>query len=148
LAHELAVLELAPDAIRRDFELLRNLFLKFINRAVLDYAHVMTRLPELHEYLIEHDATPDSRVELELEELSQSIPKLITILPEALRDRSDIRRNVALVEIITGLILRLDKVKPLALSHPQAPSQASEATKLRHIHSTAYERFLKTIEVS
>lgn len=35
LAHELAVLELAPDAVlRRDFELLKSLFARFVGRPV------------------------------------------------------------------------------------------------------------------
>ncbi|KII87791.1 hypothetical protein PLICRDRAFT_699296 [Plicaturopsis crispa FD-325 SS-3] len=157
-AHELAVLELAPDAvIRQDLDLLSELFAKIAGqpvngwhirgKAFLDYVHIMNRLPELHAQLSEHDAVPDASQALELEELTRSIPKLIGILPDVLRDRADPRHNAALAEMIAGLMLRLDKVKPLALSQTQVrPTLVDEATRLRHIHSTAYERFMKTIE--
>ena len=74
----------------------------------------MTRLPELKEHL-EEDAIPDAAEALELEDFGRSIPKLIGILPDVLRDRIDPRHNVALAEMIAGLTVCLDKVKPLAL---------------------------------
>ena len=76
----------------------------------------MTRLPELREYLDDVDAVPDAAYAAEVEELTRSVPKMITMLPNILRDRSDIRHNAALAEMISGLTLRLDQLRPLAVS--------------------------------
>jgi len=140
-----------------------------IHQAFLDYAHILTRLPELQASLDDTDAIPDASQASELEDLTRSIPKLINILPEVLRNRDDPRHNAALAEMIAEFVLRLDKVKPLALVsngllihmqyaclwclnlHSQAPLKPTvmdDTTKLRHIHSTAYERFVKAIQVS
>ncbi|KAI0918514.1 hypothetical protein AcV5_002488 [Taiwanofungus camphoratus] len=125
-AHELAVLELAPDAvIRQDLLLLQDLFDKFIDHPVdgwhvrgklfLDYVHAMMRLSELYEHLEDEDMIPDAAQTAELEQLARSVPKLITMLPDVLHNRSDIRHNAALTEMIAGLTCRLDRVKPLAI---------------------------------
>jgi len=159
-AHELAVLELAPDAIiRKDLDLLKDIFERFKARKVdnwnfrgkafLDYAHIMIRLPELQAQMADTEAVPDASQATELDELTRSIPKLIEILPDVLRNRDDPRHNAALVEMTSGLIQRLDRAKPLALSQSHVkPTFVDDATKLRHIHSTAYERFLKSIQVA
>ncbi len=76
----------------------------------------MIRLPELQASLEEVNAVPDTAQATELEELTRSVPKLITLLPSVLPDRSDIRYNAAISEMIAGLTLRLDKVRPLAVS--------------------------------
>lgn len=135
-AHDLAVLELAPDAIiRGDLDLLKELFERVHSRKVenwtsrgkvrrpsgtaayfiddecqvfLDYVHVLSRLPELHEQVVDTAAA-------ELDELARSIPKLIELLPEVLRNRDDPRHNAALAEMISALMTCLDRVKPLAL---------------------------------
>jgi len=158
-AHDLAVLELAPDAvIRHDYDLLKSLFNRMAGHSVdgwnirgkafLDYAHAMTRLPELKEHL-EEDAIPDASEGLELEEFTRSIPKLIGILPDVLRERTDPRHNVALAEMLAGLTAGLDDVKPLALPSSQIRTGlVGEITRLGHIRSTAYERFIRTIEVA
>lgn len=75
----------------------------------------MTRLPELHAQITETDAVPDASQALELDELARSVPKLIEILPDVLRNRDDPRHSAALAEMIGGLMFRLDRVKPLAL---------------------------------
>jgi len=158
-AHELAVLELAPDAIiRKDLDLLKDIFDRFNSRkadnwnirgkALLDYAHIMTRLPELQLNLDDPNAVPDATQSSELDDLARSIPRLIDILPDVFRNRDDPRHNAALTEVTAGLISMLDKIKPLALSHAQVkPTLVDDATKLRHIQATAYERFLKTVQV-
>jgi hypothetical protein len=74
----------------------------------------MTRLPELKEHLDE-DAVPDAAEVAELEDFARSVPKLIGILPDVLRERSDPRHSVALAEMVAGLTACLDKLKPLAL---------------------------------
>jgi hypothetical protein len=84
-------------------------------KAFLDYAHIMTRLPELQAQIADTEAVPDASQATELDELTRSIPKLIEILPDVLRNRDDPRHNAALAEMTAGLMSRLDKVKPLAL---------------------------------
>lgn len=81
----------------------------------MDYAHIMTRLPELQAQMADTEAMPDASQATELDQLTRSIPKLIEILPDVLRNRDDPRHNAALAEMTSELILKLDKVKPLAL---------------------------------
>ncbi|KAJ6615151.1 nuclear protein 96-domain-containing protein [Mycena sp. CBHHK59/15] len=156
-AHEIAVLKLAPDAvIRRDLVLLTSLFSRFNGQAVdgwhvrgkafLDFAHILTRLPELQEELEQvqdQDAIPV--LEDEMDELTRNASKLIGILPDALRDRSDVRHNAALAEMIGTLVKMVDKVRPLTLAEVQ-PTHVDEAAKLQHIQSSVYARFLKSID--
>jgi nuclear pore complex protein Nup98-Nup96 len=75
----------------------------------------MIRLPELQASLDDASAVPDATQASELEDLVRSIPKLIDMLPNVLRNREDPRHNAALADMIAELILKLDKVKPLAL---------------------------------
>lgn len=81
----------------------------------LDYADAMTRLPELQASIDEPNSTLDAVQAAELEELTRNVPKLIALLPDLLPDRSDIRYNAAISEMITSLTLRLDQVRPLAV---------------------------------
>lgn len=74
----------------------------------------MTRLPEL-KYHMDDDAIPDASEALELEDFARTIPKLIGILPDLLRERTDPRHNVALAEMVAGLTACLDQLRPLAL---------------------------------
>jgi len=158
-AHDLAVVELAPEAvIRQDFELLTSLFERMVSQSIdgwhlkgkayLDYAHAMTRLPELHAS-ISDAAVPDAVEETELESLVRAIPRLMGILPDVLYLQSDPRHKVALAEMMSGLTAVLDQVKPLALAQSQVRlTGMDEATKLRHIQTTALERFMRSIQVS
>lgn len=129
----------------------------------------MTRLPELHASLSDA-AVPDAMEENELESLVRTVPKLMGILPDVLYLQSDPRHKVALAEMLSRLTAVLDQARPLALvrrpflctffsdSHllcvrMQAQSQIrltgmDEATKLRHIQTTALERFMRSIQVS
>ena len=75
----------------------------------------MARLPELHAQITETDVVPNASQTAELDELARSVPKLIEILPDVLRNRDDPLHNAALAEMIGGLMFRLDRVKPLAL---------------------------------
>ena len=90
-------------------------------QAFLDYVTVRTRMPALRSEL-SNARVPDAAQALELEELSRSIPKLIGILPDVLRDRSDPRHNVALSEMISRLTAELDAVQPLALVSATFPT--------------------------
>lgn len=74
----------------------------------------MTRLPELQEEQ-EQDAVLDASHAMELDDLIRSVPKLIGILPDVLRNRLDARHNAALAEMTAGLVSKADKVRPLAL---------------------------------
>lgn len=74
----------------------------------------MTRLPELHASLTDA-AIPDAVDESELESLARTIPRLMAILPDVLYLQSDPRHKVALAEMMSGLTVVLDQVKPLAL---------------------------------
>lgn len=80
----------------------------------MDYAHAMTRIPELHASLTE-SAVPDAVEEQELDNFTRTVPRLINILPDVLSNPSDPRHKVALAEMISGLTAVLDIVKPLAL---------------------------------
>ncbi|KAJ7460571.1 nuclear protein 96-domain-containing protein [Mycena latifolia] len=158
-AHDIAVLKLAPDAvIRRDLTLLTNIFSRFNGRPVdgwhvrgklfLDFAHIVTRLPELQEEL---GQAPElhviSTLEEEMDELARTASKLIGILPDALRDRSDSRHNAALADMIGALVKMVDRVRPFTLAEVQ-PTHVDEAVKLQHIQSSVYAKFLKSIDDS
>lgn len=157
-AHELAVLELAPEAvIRDDLTLLKTLFERIAGHAVdswhvrgqafLDYVDVRTRVPILQAEVSDPELAPDASQVAELDELTRKIPKLIKILPDAFHDRSNPQHNVALSVMIKGLMHELDSVQPLAISQVRS-MPVNEATKLHHIHSAAYAGFLKTIQVA
>ena len=85
----------------------------------MDYAHIMTRVPELHgrirEEEEEENAVADASEAMELAELVRSIPKLVGILPDVLRDRSDPRHAAALAVMVSGLMMHCDRIQPLAL---------------------------------
>jgi nuclear pore complex protein Nup98-Nup96 len=88
-------------------------------QAYLDYAHAMTRLPELHAS-ISDAAVPDAVEETEFETFVRAIPRLMSILPDVLYSKSDPRHKVALAEMMSGLTAVLDEVKPLALVRPSS----------------------------
>lgn len=156
-AHELAVYELAPEAvIRDDLELLKTLFGRFIGHAVdewhvrgkvfLDYAHAMTRLPELSQ---DSRASQDDVQVAELEELLRGVPKLIGLLPAIVRDPIDARQSVAVATMITGLTRQLDKAAPMALKPKQLRSlPVDETAKLHHACTIAHSYFLRTLEAT
>ncbi|CDO77082.1 hypothetical protein BN946_scf184473.g26 [Trametes cinnabarina] len=159
-AHDLAVLELAPEAvIREDLLLLRELFEVFDGRPVsgwnergkvfLDYAHALTRLPQLRDRLVETDGTLSADEAAELEQFSRSVPKLISILPNVLPDRTNVCHRAAAAEMTFQLMRHLDQIRPLAIAQAQIRTPYfANATRVRNIHSTMYERFIRTIEVS
>jgi len=156
-AHDLAVLQLAPDVIiRKDMTLLKELFQCFNGQPVLDwhvrgkvfldYAHAMVRLPELREFY-RIDAVPDASHATEVEEFARSIPKLLAILPDVLPDRTNVRHKIAVSEMLTGLTQRLDQLRPLSIQSQLRTSDAPEAIRLRHVHAASLHRFLRSIEV-
>lgn len=72
----------------------------------------MNRVPELLEDIEDQEGDDASPKESQLDDLARRIPKLISILPDVLRDRSDPRHTAALDVMVTGLTERLDKVDP------------------------------------
>ncbi|KAF8069104.1 nuclear protein 96-domain-containing protein [Lyophyllum atratum] len=154
-AHDIAVLELAPDAvIRRDLGLLRSLFIRIEGRpgvegwnvrgkVFMDYVHIMTRLPQLAEQ-VSNDAVPDAAHSTEIDTLTRSVPRLIGILPDVLRDGNDPRHKAALAEMVSGMVAQVDKLRPLVLGQVQ-PNLMDESTRLGHIQSAAYARLLEHI---
>ncbi|PFH49584.1 hypothetical protein AMATHDRAFT_62906 [Amanita thiersii Skay4041] len=165
-AHEIAVSELAPDAvIRRDLDLLKDMFERFEGKedridgwsikgkVILDYVHVMHRIPHLHES-VEIDARAsivDAAEAQELEELTRLVPKIIGLLPDVLlRGQSgDPRHPAALEQMVKDLIGLVKRTKPLALSHIQQSTLtvADEATKMGLVRAAGYARFVKNIEI-
>ena len=130
----------------------------------LDYADATERIPQLAA-ASQEEAILDATDAAELEQLKTLVPQLIRLLPDALRDRSEARQNAALSEMLSGLLLRFDSINTnpgvcfyLVLSFEsysanhmvQAQLQVDsglvdEATRLRHIHSTAYDRFIRSV---
>ncbi|KAG5642363.1 hypothetical protein DXG03_002960 [Asterophora parasitica] len=124
-AHDLAVLELAPDAvIHRDYELLKSLFVKFSGDTVegwhvrgkvfLDYVKVMTHLPVLAAQE-SPDQVADAAQSTEIDDLTKSVPRLIGLLPDLLRDNGDPRHGAALSEMVSGMVGEVNKLRPLVL---------------------------------
>lgn len=77
----------------------------------------MIRIPELLED-IEDQEGDDVSVgykEAQLDDLARQIPKVISLLPDVLRDRSDARHNAAIDVMVAGLTERLNKVNPTLL---------------------------------
>lgn len=89
-------------------------FNNLIFQIFLDYAHVVTRLPELHEEQLQ-DAVPDAVHAVEIEDLTRKIPKIIGILPDLLYNKADMRHKAALAEMTETLVGLMDKMKPLAV---------------------------------
>ncbi|KAI0716436.1 nuclear protein 96-domain-containing protein [Earliella scabrosa] len=159
-AHDIAVLELAPDAVvRQDILLLKELFDVFDGRPVsgwnergkvfLDYAHALIRLPQLRERLVQGDGVLNAEEAAELDQLSRSVPKLISMLPDVLPDRANVRHSAALTEMTNQLVYHLDRTRPLAIAQAQIRTPFfGDATRMRNIHSTMYEKFLRTVEVA
>ncbi|KAF8515568.1 nuclear protein 96-domain-containing protein [Gautieria morchelliformis] len=159
MAHDIAVNDLAPDAVvRGDLSLLRALFKPFDPQAVpewsfrgklfLDYADATEKIPELVA-ASQEDAVLDATDAAELERLKTLVPQLIRLLPDAMRDRSEARQNTALSEMLSGLLLRFDSVKSKPAAQPRVDSTlVDEATRLRHIHSTAYDRFIRSVSAA
>jgi nuclear pore complex protein Nup98-Nup96 len=109
----------------------------------------MTRLPELLKSLHESSrAVPDASEASELEEFSRAIPRLVGLVPDILRDRTDPRQEAASAEMSRGLLSSLDRIKPLALATLSNISHADEASKLNHIRSRAMANFMRSVEVA
>ncbi|KIL64135.1 hypothetical protein M378DRAFT_11701 [Amanita muscaria Koide BX008] len=99
-AHNIAVLELAPDAIlRRDLDLLRDIFERFEGKEgkidgwsirgeiILDYVHIMHRLAGLQEDLSQDRASlVDTSSTRELDDLTRRVLKVLGLLPDVMAE--------------------------------------------------------------
>ena len=144
-AHDLAVLELAPDAvIRQDLSLLKDLFIRFeghpvegwhVGGKVIDPLRVTVFFKPV---LIQYEQVflgyvdisvrmPQLRNQLnsgldiasdasvELERLSRSALKMIGMVLDVLRKREDVRHTAAIEVMTAQLTLQLDKNKRFAV---------------------------------
>lgn len=124
----------------------------------------MKRLPELRAQLEVEDAVPDAAEASELEMLNGKISKLIGILPDAFHDRTDSGEegSAALSHMVSRLLSCSDPDTPVSsLSNltisksidqrsPQTkidiqPGLVDEGARLKHVHSSAYASFMRTI---
>ncbi|KIJ52381.1 hypothetical protein M422DRAFT_202467 [Sphaerobolus stellatus SS14] len=156
IAHDIAVNDLAPDAIiRGELALLRALFRPFDPQAVddwsfrgklfLDYVDATERIPELI-VALQENAILDASDAMELDRLRNLIPQLIRALPDVFRDRNDPRHNAALSEMLSGLLSRYDSIKTKSTVQPDFDATlVDEATRLKHIHGAAYNRFIQAV---
>lgn len=87
----------------------------------LDYAQALTRLPQLRERLVQGDGALDADETSELDHFSRSVPKLVSILPDVLPDRSNSRHTAAAAEMTTRLVRHLDQIRPVALVSAHFP---------------------------
>ncbi|KAI5121845.1 hypothetical protein M0805_003278 [Coniferiporia weirii] len=155
-AHELAIAYLAPEAILRDdLDLLLSLFTALEENQVddfsvggqlfIDYAHIVSRVPELREKHQTEEAVPDAAEVSELEMLSGRIPKLIGILPDVLRDKpgSSEECSAALSYMLSKLLDCLDPNQPIKIEIQ--PGLVDEAARLKLIQASAYGSFMRTI---
>ncbi|KAF9051437.1 nuclear protein 96-domain-containing protein [Panaeolus papilionaceus] len=168
-AHNIALYDLAPDAIiRKDLELLRSLFAPFDldgrrdkieswfvrGKIYLDYVNIMTRLPKLLDEVAaeqeDRETVLDATQADEIEDLSKRIPKILALLPDILhRDRAvDDRHVAALEEMSKDLLKLLERSKPLLLSQIQQPTlnMLDGAAKINLVKGVGLARFLHAIE--
>ncbi|CAE7229687.1 unnamed protein product [Rhizoctonia solani] len=156
-AYDMALRDLAPEAaIRNDFDLLTSLFTEkgfeglddwtFRGQLYLQYADCMARLPEL--LLDAALGEPDAAQAIELERLSRAVPQLLGLLPEMFPDKTNIRQQICLGNMISSLMQFLPALKHRGLNiRPQLQSaMVEESVRLEHIQAMAHERFMTAIE--
>ncbi|KAG7091970.1 hypothetical protein E1B28_008359 [Marasmius oreades] len=174
-AHDIAVLEIAPDGvIRRDLEMLKDIFERLTGaggeakgieawnlrgKLFLDYVTILTRLPILLDDLSLDNAVPDAVQLSEVEKLVQGIPKMIGLLPDALCRSVKVdggKHAVALGEMTGALVRMRDRAEGVLGSakgpttqppslHLMQLSLMDDATKLHHLRASSSARFLKSI---
>ncbi|KAF8895957.1 nuclear protein 96-domain-containing protein [Mucidula mucida] len=144
-AHDIAVRELAPEAvIRRDINTLRELFSQFPahervegwsirGKLFVDYAELFSKLSE--------EKSPE-----ETDNVTRTANRLISLLPDVVYD------PVALDEMLRELVKVVDKgrlvaSKGLALAAPQL-AYVDGPTRISHLRAVGVKRFLKTVQVN
>lgn len=168
-AHDLAVLELAPDAVlRRDLELIQDLFEPFDldgrrdkvdgwfvrGKVFIDYVKILTRVPALHEQMEAErrergggTIIPDAAQADELDDLIRKVPKVIALLPDVLhRGRNTDDRHAAAIEEMTQRLLAVvGKARPSTLLEQPVLRFMAGATKINLIRGKGYARFLQNV---
>jgi len=167
-AHNLAILELAPDAIiRKDMDLLRTFFIRFDSdgrrdkiehwfirgKVLLDYVDTMTRLPKLLEEVAAENEEAETMIDgaqaAAIDVLAKRIPKIIVLLPDIfIRARSTDDRHPAAVEEMSKDLLKLaERANPDLLSQVQRPTLGilDGAAKINLVQGIGYSRFLQSI---
>ncbi|KAF9055178.1 hypothetical protein BDZ89DRAFT_1055784 [Hymenopellis radicata] len=144
-AHDIAVRELAPEAvIRRDINTLKELFARFPahervegwsirGKLFVDYAELFSKLSE--------EKSPE-----ETDNVTRAANRLISLLPDVVYDA------VALDEMLRELVKVVDKgrlvaSKGLALAAPQL-AYVDGPTRISHLRAVGVKRFLKTVQVN
>ncbi|CAE6383898.1 unnamed protein product [Rhizoctonia solani] len=156
-AYDMALRDLAPEAaIRNDFNLLGSLFMDkgfeglddwtFRGQLYLQYADCMARLPDL--LLDVAIGEPDATQVIELERLSRAVPQLLGLLPEMFPDKTNIRQQICLGNMISSLMQFLPALKHRGMNiRPQLQSaMVEESVRLEHIQAMAHDRFITAIE--
>ncbi|KAG8759967.1 hypothetical protein FRC11_001141, partial [Ceratobasidium sp. 423] len=156
-AYDMALRDLAPEAaIRNDFDLLTSLFTDkgfetlddwtFRGQLYLQYADCMAKLPELLFDVALGE--PDATQAIELERLSRAVPQLLGLLPEMFPDKTNIRQQICLGNMISSLMQFLPALKHRGMNiRPQLQStMVEESVRLEHIQAMAHERFMTAIE--
>ena len=132
----------------------------------------LTRLPQLRDRLIMDNDGLSADESADLDQLGRTVPRLLSLLPDVLPDRTNVRHNSALTEMTNKLVYHLDRAKPLAIvrlhsqcctrmslvadprnlaSQSQTPVRTpffAETTRTKNIQSAMYEKFLRTVEVA
>ncbi|KAG9092490.1 hypothetical protein FS749_015685 [Ceratobasidium sp. UAMH 11750] len=156
-AYDIAMRDLAPEAaIRNDFGLLTELFTDkgfdklddwtFRGKLYLQYADCMSKLPDL---LLEAALGEEDPIQAqELERLSRDVPKLLGLLPEMFLDKTNIRQQICLGNMISSLMQFLPALKHRGMpARPQLKSaMVEESVRLEHIQAMAHDRFMTAIE--
>ncbi|KAH7345325.1 nuclear protein 96-domain-containing protein [Rhizoctonia solani] len=157
-AYDMALRDLAPEAaIRNDFDLLTAcspikasrawmIGLSAARSLYLQYAECMSKLPELlFDVAI---GEPDATQAIEVERLSRAVPQLLGLLPEMFPDKTNIRQQICLGNMISSLMQFLPALKHRGMNiRPQLQSaMVEESVRLEHIQAMAHERFMTAIE--
>ncbi|KAL5494856.1 hypothetical protein ACEPAI_318 [Sanghuangporus weigelae] len=154
-AHELAITYLAPEAVLRDeLDVLTRLFTALDSNRVsgfdvggqlfIDYARIVSRIPELREIQLVEVTELTEAEKSELDALNTRIPRLIEILPDVLHDKPGTgdQCRAALSHMLSRL---LDCVDP-SVEVDMHAELVEEGALINHIHASAYGSFMTTIE--
>ncbi|KAG8725116.1 hypothetical protein FRC09_008459 [Ceratobasidium sp. 395] len=156
-AYDMAMRDLAPEAaIRNDYALLTELFTDkgfdglddwtFRGKLYIQYADCMSKLPDL---LLDAAFGEEDPIQArELERLSRAVPQLLGLLPEMFPDKTNIRQQICLGNMISSLMQFLPALKQRGMAvRPQLQSaMVEESVRLEHIQAMAHDRFITAIE--
>ncbi|KAG9123969.1 DNA-directed DNA polymerase gamma mip1 [Ceratobasidium sp. 392] len=150
-AYDMAMRDLAPEAaIRNDFALLAELFTDkgfdglddwtFRGKLYLQYADCMSKLSDL---LFDVAVGAEDPIQArEVERLSRAVPQLLGLLPEMFPDKTNIRQQICLGNMISSLMQFMTPLKQRGMAiRPQLQSaMVEESVRLELIQTMAYDR--------